>query len=96
MKHSRFNVFIPEGEESYLIYNTFRGSISRVNFELAKMLKNNDLTPLETKDLAGLMEDLTEQGILIAPTFDELNEYSKMHQRWKAHVLVLKIILYQI
>ncbi|MEW6062916.1 MAG: SPASM domain-containing protein [Nanoarchaeota archaeon] len=48
MKTSQFNVLIREKDRSYLVYNTLRGSISRVNPELAKLLKSKDLTPFDT------------------------------------------------
>lgn len=83
MNRSRFNIFIPEEGKSYLIYNAFCGTISRINSELANLLRNNNLAQLENSDLVELVGDLKEQGILIAPTFDELDEYGKMHQRWK-------------
>lgn len=83
MKTSKFNVFVRENDGTELVYNTLRGSISRVNQQLAQLLKSRDLTSFDDADLVGIVENLKEQGILIAPTFDELREYGEMHQRWK-------------
>ena len=83
MKNSRFNVFVRENNGTELVYNTLRGSISRVNSELAQLLKSKDLAPLDNSSLASLVEDLKEQGILIPPRLDELEEYAQMHRRWK-------------
>lgn len=83
MKTSRFNIFVRENNGDELVYNTLKGSISRVNPELSQLLKSRDLNPLDDSSLVGLVEDLKEQGILIPPRLDELEEYAQMHRRWK-------------
>jgi len=77
MKTSRFNVFVDNTEE-IIIYNTLRGSITKVNKTLASILKE------KTLELpADLTRILQEQGIICNQDFDELEEYEKMHLRWK-------------
>lgn len=83
MKNSRFNVFVRENNGTEIVYNALRGSISRVNPELAQLLKGKDLSPLDNSLSASLVEDLKEQGILIPRSLDELEEYAQIHQRWK-------------
>ncbi|MBS3056166.1 MAG: radical SAM protein [Candidatus Aenigmarchaeota archaeon] len=82
---SKFNVIVPEGQEDYheLVYNTFTGSITRVNHPLAEVLKNRSSSVFKFPEFRLLSECLENQGILIQPDFDELKEYEKMHQRWK-------------
>lgn len=83
MKASRFNVFVSEDSENQLVYNTLTGTISRVNLELSRTLRNGELTRLESPDHVFLLADLKEQGILVSKGFDETEEYRKIHQRWK-------------
>ncbi len=80
---SKFNVFIPEENGSNLVYNTLRGSISRANLKLAQLLEKGDTSFFETENSRELTDCLSEQGIIVPSQFDELEEYSRMHQRWK-------------
>jgi len=82
MKNSKFNLLIRNGESS-LLYNTFTGSISRVSNDLGSFVtvaERERLGSLPTKLLSGL----EKQGIIVPNDFDELEEYKKLHELWKA------------
>ncbi len=84
MKASKFNIFIPEENGTYLLYNTFRGSIARVNNPLAKLLKNNKATDyFQESQHNEILEELRQQGILISSSRNEIDEYNDLHDRWK-------------
>jgi len=83
MKKSRFNVFVSEENGRTLVYNTLRGSITKVNSNLATILRNDGDSINLSQEVASLVEDLHKQGILVPLDFDELREYERLHKRWK-------------
>jgi uncharacterized protein len=83
MDMSKFNIFVQDSDGSFIVYNTLQGSISIVNSNLARILKDKDIKLLENSESPDLLENLKEQGIIKDSNFDELEHYEKMHKHWK-------------
>jgi len=77
-KFSRYNLIVPD-EDGNLIYNTLSGSISKVNKHLSDNIKKKKQG--FNKSFSGVLSGL---GILVDSNADELEEYRKMHRKWKS------------
>lgn len=82
MKPSEFNLFMNDGND-FIVYNTFRGSITRVNEELRNLLNSREILKLQPSKFDGLNKKLKEVGIVVDDTFDERKEFGKIHEQWK-------------
>jgi len=78
LKFSRYNLIVPE-EDGDLLYNTFSGSISKINKPLSENIRKRK--QVFKKDFSGVLSDL---GILVDSDVDELEEYRKVHRKWKS------------
>jgi uncharacterized protein len=78
MKLSYYNIFFPL-DETYILYNTLKGSIFVIDSQVKDLLENNNISSLDEE----YIQTFTENGILVEDELNEQTVYRLMVERSK-------------
>lgn len=89
MKFSDYNIFIKDNDGTYILTNTFTGSMFRIDEDVKNKIKNNNIEAFNDKDI----EDYKKSGIIIDNEIDEKKYLDYMLQKSKFTTEILSITL---
>ncbi len=65
MKSSRFNIFIPLGDDEYILYNSLSGAIFKIDEEMKNLIETIHEKNSKLEKAPQTLAQLQDQGIIL-------------------------------